>query len=178
MKTFAGVISVLSPPRSITPRRGGASFIAGAGAPPDGSAIRFVQTIGFFALSAVALLFWGPAASAQTITVNALTATPASAQPGQTIVFTATMTANQDLANYPVEFSLTPARATSAVNAVFFVAFQAGEPITQSYSWTVPVGTAPGPATVALGVYDPDWKVPALAHAAAKFTVTAASASE
>jgi len=61
---------------------------------------------------------------------------------------------------------------------VFFVTFQAGEPLTQTNRWTVPVGAAPGGYLLSLGVYNPAWHVPALAYASTKFAVSAASASE
>jgi hypothetical protein len=103
-----------------------------------------------------------------TVTVNALTATPVTVQAGQTIVFSATMTASQNASNYPVEFSV-PGKDT-----VFFLSFTAGKPVTETFSWTVPASTAPGSETLILGVYNPSWQVPALAYASTKFNVSAA----
>ncbi len=120
-------------------------------------------------LSAAALI-WPDSSSAAgiTVTVNSLTATPATVEAGQTIVFSATLTASQSATNYPVEFSV-PSK-----NTVFFLSFTAGEPITETFSWTVPAGTAPGSETLVLGVYNPSWQVPALAYASTTFNVSAA----
>ena len=62
----------------------------------------------------LALIALPAPARAQTITISSVTASPASVQPGQTVVFTATMTANQNASNYPVEFSLVPPGASPA----------------------------------------------------------------
>ena len=109
--------------------------------------------------------------SAQTVTVNSLTASPATVQPGQTIVFAATMTASANASNYPVEFSF------AGKNAVTHVTFQAKKQVTQKYSWTVPAGTPAGTDALQLGVYNPAWHVPALAYASTTFKISTASAN-
>ena len=121
-------------------------------------------------LFGVAALSWsGPSyAAGITVTANSLTATPATVQAGQTIVFSATLTASQNASNYPVEFSV-PGK-----NTVFFLSFTAGKPITETFSWTVPAGTAPGSENLILGVYTPSWQVPALVYASTTFNVSAA----
>ena len=73
-----------------------------------GYAKRLIEIVAFLALISLTMLACGTSAHAQTITVNALTATPASVQPGQTVVFSATLTASANASNYPVEFSLHP----------------------------------------------------------------------
>ena len=67
---------------------------------------RFVGSVIFVML--LALMALPAPAPAQTFTVSSVTASPASVQPGQAVVFTATMTANQNASNFPVLFSLVP----------------------------------------------------------------------
>ena len=127
-------------------------------------------------IAAIFLLLTSLAAQAQTVTVNSLTATPAAVQPGQTIVFAATMTANQNYSNYPVEFSVMPPGASPGTNTdqiVFFVSFPAGKPVTQTYNWTVPAGLAPGTYKAELAVFNSHWSA-VLALKDIAFTVSAA----
>lgn len=129
---------------------------------PVGYAMRSIVLYGLIMLSLAT-------AHAQTVTVNALTATPAVAQPGQTVVFSATMTASANASNYPVEFSVV------GNDGVVPTSFTAGTPVTAKYSWTVPAGTTVGAKTISLGVYNSQWQVPALAYASTSFSVSSAS---
>jgi hypothetical protein len=125
-----------------------------------------------FAATTLLLLlggFFTARAVTQTVTVNTLVESPSTVAPGQTITFAATITSNQTVANYPAEFSV------PSGNVVFFDSFQAGVPLTQQYSWTVPTGTASGSYTMYLGVYTPSWHVPALAYASIGFKVAAST---
>src|SRR5271165_5662229 len=144
----------LSLPRLTAGRGATASFAAGLGLAPSGRYVaRFIESIVFAMLLAVFAL---PApARAQTVTINSVTATPATVQPGQTVVFTAKMTANENLSNYPVEFSLVAPGAKpgqSITQQVFRETFKAGAPLTQADSWTVPAGTQPGAYTMLVAV--------------------------
>ena len=104
---FAAATARLSLSGWTTGRGATASFAAGVSlAPPGRYVARFVESIVFAML--LALIALPAPAPAQTITISSATASPASVQPGQTVVFTATMTANENLSNYPVEFSLNP----------------------------------------------------------------------
>ena len=104
---FAAATARLSLPGLTTGRGATASFAAGASlAPPGRYVARFIESVVFAML--LALIALPAPARAQTITISSVTASPASVQPGQTVVFTATMTASQNASNYPVEFSLAP----------------------------------------------------------------------
>ena len=112
------------------------------------------------------------------VTLDSLTATPTVAQPGQTVTITAALTANQNASGYPIEISIVPPGSSTALNAVMFANYQAGQKITKSTSWTVPPGTAPGAFKVILGAYNPTWSVPSLAGGSTNFAVNNSVAAE
>ena len=102
---FASAAVPLSLPRLTTGQGAAASFATGVSLAPSGRYVaRFIEMLVFAMLLALVAL---PApARAQTFTMSSVTATPATVQPGQTVTFAATITANQNASNYPVEFSL------------------------------------------------------------------------
>ena len=174
---FAAATARLSLPGLTTGRGATASFAPGATlAPPGRYVARFLESIVFAMLPALIAL---PApARAQTISVSSVTASPASVQPGQTVVFTATMTDNQNASNYPVEFSLQPPGASPGTNTmqkVFSETFKAGAALVQTDSWTVPAGTKAGTYTMGVAVFNPAWSA-LLASKGTALTITAASA--
>ena len=105
------------------------------------------------------------------VTLNSLTATPTVAQPGQTITLTAALTADQTGSGYPIEFSIVPPGSSTGLNAVMFANYQAGQKVTKTTSWTVPLGTKPGAFRVLLGAYNQAWSTPALAAGSTSFAV-------
>jgi hypothetical protein len=173
---FAAATALLSLPSLTTGRGAPASFAAGVSLAPLGRYVaRFMEIIVFAML--LALITLPAPARAQTITINSVTATPATVQPGQTVVFTATITANQNASNYPVLFSLHPPGASAGTNTTqggFSATFHAGTPLTGTYSWTVPAGTSPGAYSMQVSVYNPTWSV-MLASRSTTLTITAAS---
>jgi hypothetical protein len=174
---LAAVVVTLALRGSATVRAVAVPFIGGAMSPNLKVHAKYlIEIVAFLALFSLTMLAYEPSAHAQTITVNSLTASPTTAAPGQTIVFTATMTANQNASSYPVEFSLNPAGVAASKNTVFFETFQAGKPVALTYSWTVPAGTTLGIASLGLAVYNSAWHVPALAQTSIKFVVAAAAA--
>ena len=111
---FAAATARLSLPSLTTGRGAAASFAAGVSLAPSGRYVaRFIESIVFAML--LALIALPAPARAQTITISSVTASPATVQPGQTVVFTATMTASQNASKYPVEFSLVPLGAPPAL---------------------------------------------------------------
>ena len=172
---FTAATAHFSLPGSTTGRGVTASFAGGARLAPSGGYVaRFIEILVF--TTVLALIALPAPARAQTITMSSVTASPASVQPGQTVVFTATMTDNQNDSNYPVEFSLVPAGASAATaQEVFYVTFKAGAPLVQTYSWTVPAGTKAGTDTVYVAVYNQAWSVK-FAQKTTALAVTAASA--
>ena len=181
MRIYSAMFAATTAPPSrpsLTAGRGApASFAAGARLAPCGRyAGRFVE----FGVGALALaLFALPApARAQTVTISSVTASPASVQPGQAVTFTATMTASQNLSNYPVEFSLVPpgASGTNTMQGLYSATFKAGASLTEAYSWTVPAGTKAGTYTLYVAVYNPAYSVK-YAQKTTTLTVTAASAA-
>jgi len=124
----------------------------------------------------IALVFALPhCAEAQTtpvaITINSLTVSSATVQPGKTITFSAVLTANQTVSNYPIEFSWVAPGASSGTNAVLFVSYKANQSITETASWTVPVNAATGQYILYLSAYNPAWSVPALAATITNFVI-------
>src|SRR5271165_1667705 len=174
---FAAATALLSLPGLTTGRGAAASLAAGVSLAPSGRYVaRFIGIIVFAML--LALIALPAPARAQTFTVSSVTATPATVQPGQTVVFTATITANRNASNYPVEFSLIPPGASAGTNTtqgVFFLTFQAGAPLIKAYGWTVPAGTSPGAYTMQVAVFNPAWSR-LLALKSTVLTITAASA--
>ena len=109
---FVGPRARLSLPGLTTGRGATSSFAAGVSLAPSG---RYVAALRIRCIALLLALIALPApARAQTITISSVTASPASVQPGQSVVFTAKMTASQNLSNYPVLFSLVPPGAPKA----------------------------------------------------------------
>ena len=117
---FGSATVPLSLPGLTTGRGAAASFAAGVSLAPSGRYVaRFIEIIVFAIL--LALIALPAPARAQTITMSSATASPATVQPGKTVIFTATITANQNASNYPVEFSLvSPGASTRHHATVFF----------------------------------------------------------
>jgi hypothetical protein len=159
---------------SLTIRRGAAtSFAAGVGLPRSGRHVaRFVEIIVFAIL--LALMALPAPARAQTFTISSLTASPVTVQPGQTVTFSATITASQNASNYPVEFSLI-FNGQNVTQKVFYLTFQAGASSIQAYSWTVPAGTGAGTYSMEVAVFNPAWSS-VLAMKTAALTVAGATA--
>jgi parallel beta-helix repeat protein len=111
------------------------------------------------------------------VVVNALTAQPAVAEPGQTVTITAALTASQSVSGYPIEISLVPPGSSSGLNAVVWASYIAGQRIIKTTSWTVPAGTAAGTFKVLLNAFDPSWHIPPLASSATSFAVGAMSSA-
>ena len=112
-------------------------------------------------------------ARAQTFTISSVTASPATVQPGQTVTFSATITASQNASNYPVEFSLV-FNGQNVTQKVFYLTFKADAISVQAYSWTVPAGTAAGTYSMEVAVFNPTWSS-ALAMKSAALTIAAAT---
>ena len=172
---FAGAAARLSLP-GLTPGRGAsASFAARLGLSPSGRYVtRFVGGIVIAMLLAV-IAFPAPA-RAQTITISSVTTSPASVQAGQTVTFTATMTANENLSHYPVLFSLMAPGAsmgTNTMQGLDWATFTAGKSVSEAYRWTVPAGTKAGTYTLYVAVFNPAWSV-RYAQTTATLAITAA----
>ena len=152
---------------------GSLSFFASA----DGKryVARFIEIIVFAML--LALIAFSAPTRAQTIAITSVTAAPATIGPGQTVVFTATMTANQNASNYMVLFSLQPPGASPGNNTAqrgFTVTFHADASFIQAYGWTAPMGISPGVYKLTVSVYTPAYRVN-LVTKTTLLTVTAAS---
>ena len=179
MRIYSAMFAATTAPPSrpsLTAGRGApASFAAGARLAPCGRyAGRFVEFV--VSVLLLVLLALPAPARAQTITISSLTASPASVQPGQSVVFTAKMTASQNLSNYPVLFSLVPPGApqsTKTTQGLFLGTFTAGASLTEAYSWTVPAGTAAGTYTMYVAVYNPAYSV-TYAQTSTALAITAA----
>jgi hypothetical protein len=175
---FASITVSLPLSGSTAKQEVAAPLSATAGAP--GLSRYFTPFIGTIVLAIILAFnaFQAPAL-AQTITVSSAKATPAAAQPGQTVVFTATMTANQNASNYPVEFSLLAPGATPGNNTtqqIFSETFKAGVPLIQTDGWTVPAGTKAGTYTMEVAVFNPTYSA-LLAQQSIPLTITAATAA-
>ncbi len=170
---FAAATAPLSLPSLATGPGAAASWAAGVSFATTGRYVARLIEINVFAML-LALIALPAPTRAQTITISSVTATPATVQPGQTVVFTTTMTANQNASNYIVDFVLSPAStSTKITQKAFGVTFQAGVPLTEVYSWTVPAGTSPGDYWLTASVSTPKWK--RLAWNRTDLTITAAS---
>jgi hypothetical protein len=109
--------------------------------------------------ASLAILGNAPPAHAQTFTVNSVTASPSTVQPGQTVNFSTTVTANANAPYYTIglqlftnnTFLLAPSKLFSGL------IFQANKPIIESSSWTIPAGTTPGTYKLLAGVFDSNW---------------------
>ena len=141
---------------SLAIRRGAAtSFAAGLGLTRSGRPVaRFVEIIVFAIL--LALMALPAPARAQTFTISSVTASPATVQPGQTVTFSATISASQNASNYPVEFSLV-FNGQNVTQKVFYPTFKADTISVQAYSWTVPAGTGAGTYSMEVAVFNPTW---------------------
>jgi hypothetical protein len=107
-------------------------------------------------------------------TINALTASPTTVVPGQTIAFSTTVAANKAAAGYLVTLWWYPGTThNNAGSSVQPENFVAGQPLTGTASWTVPAGTAPGSYTLVVSIYPANWSVN-YATTSITFTVAAA----
>ena len=151
---FASAAVPLPPPSLTTGRGAGVSFAAGVNLAPSGRCVaRLIEIIVFAML--LALTAVSAPTRAQALTISSVTATPATVQPGQTVVFTTTMTAVQNHSNYPVLFSLMApgaAPGTTFMQKLFLVTFEVGAPLTEAFSWVVPAGTTAGTYTMDVAV--------------------------
>jgi hypothetical protein len=160
---------------SLTIRRGAARlFTPSVGPLRSGRQVaRFVEIIVFAML--LALMALPAPARAQTFTVSSVTASPATVQPGNTVTFSATITASEKASNYPVEFSLI-FNGKNVTQQVFYPTFQAGASSIQAYSWAVPAGTSSGTYNMEVAVFNPTW-TSMLSMKSTALTVAAAAAS-
>src|SRR6202046_5328374 len=110
---------------------------------------------------------------AVSVTVNSLTASPATVTPGQTVTFSAGLTANENAAGYPVEFSLFSPGASTSTNTVDSATFKTGTKINETSSWDVPAGTKPGTYKLIVSTFTPSWSA-ILAQKTITFAVAAA----
>jgi hypothetical protein len=101
--------------------------------------------------------------AATIFTVNSVTATPAAVQPGQTVRFATTVTANATASDYTIGLQVfldnTVLTYLAGPPSKLFtgLTFQAYKPITQTSSWTIPAGTTPGKYELLAGVFDSNW---------------------
>ena len=169
---FGSATAPLSLP-SLTIWRGAAkSFAVGLRLPRSGRHVaRFVEIIVFAIL--LALMALSAPARAQSFTISSVTASPATVQPGQTVTFSAKITASQNASNYPVEFSLM-FNGQSVTQKVFYLTFKPDAISVQAYSWTVPAGTGAGTYSMVVAVFNPTWSS-MLATKSAALTIAAAT---
>jgi len=111
------------------------------------------------------------AEEAASVVVNSMTASSYTVTPGQTVKFSATITASKNLEGYPIEFSWQPAGTHDSFNSGFSGTFRANRPLTQTAKWTIPADAAPGPYTLIVAVHNPEWDSPALVYGTLNFTV-------
>ena len=90
---FAAATAPLSPPGLTTGRGAAASFAAGVSLAPSRHVAHFFEIIVFAMLLALVAPSAGPR---QTFTVSSVTATPATVQPGHSVVVDATITAHSE----------------------------------------------------------------------------------
>ena len=169
---FGSATVPLSLPSLTIWRGASTSFAAGLGLARSGRHVaRFVEIIVFAIL--LALMALPAPARAQTFTISSVTASPATVQPGQTVTFSATISASQNASNYPVEFSLV-FNGQNVTQKVFYLTFKADAISVQAYSWTVPAGTAAGTYSMEVAVFNPTWSS-VLAMKSAALTIAAAT---
>jgi hypothetical protein len=169
---FGSATDPLSLPSLTIRREAATSFAVGVGLPRSGRYVaRFVEIIVFAIL--LALMALPVPARAQTFTISSVTASPVTVQPGQTVTFSATITASQNASNYPVEFSLI-FNGQNVTQKVFYLTFQAGATSIQAYSWTVPAGTGAGTYSMEVAVFNPAWSS-MLAMKSAALTIAGAT---
>ena len=169
---FGSATVSLSLPSLTIWRGASTSFAADLGLARSGRHLaRFVEIVVFAVL--LALMALPAPARAQTFTISSVTASPATVQPGQTVTFSATISASQNASNYPVEFSLV-FNGQNVTQKVFYLTFKADAVSVQAYSWTVPAGTAAGTYSMEVAVFNPTWSS-ALAMKSAALTIAAAT---
>jgi hypothetical protein len=130
-----------------------------------------------FAMPVLSVL-WTMPAYALTFTVNSVTASPGSVQPGQTVDFATVVTANANASNYAVglQVFLNGVYLNWPISQVFTgLRFHAGKPLTQTSSWTIPAGQTSGTYKLLAGVFDPHWNWQT--GASTYFTVTVGGAA-
>ncbi len=111
------------------------------------------------------------------VTIDSLSASP-SASPGETVTFSARLTANQSVSDYPIEFSWLGPGGENATNGVKFVSLAADQAATETYKMQLPADTSAGIYILRLNVYNPSWSVPSLAAAKTTFEVGASTAAQ
>ena len=151
-----------------------ASFAAGVSlAPPGRYVARYIEVVVIALL--LALIALPAPARAQTITISSVTASPASVQPGQSVVFTAKLTASQNLSKLssPVFIGAPGRPSTKTTQGLFYGNFTAGASLTEAYSWTVPAGTTAGTYKMYVDVFNPAYSVE-YAQANTALAITAA----
>ena len=169
---FGSATVSLSLPSLTIWRGASTSFAADLGLARSGRHLaRFVEIIVFAVL--LALMALPAPARAQTFTISSVTASPATVQPGQTVTFSATISASQNASNYPVEFSLV-FNGQNVTQKVFYLTFKADAISVQAYSWTVPAGTGAGTYSMEVAVFNPTWSS-VLAMKSAALTIAAAT---
>jgi hypothetical protein len=171
---FESATVPLSLPSLRTGRGAAVSFAAGGSFTRSGRYVaRFIEIVVFAML--LALIAFPAPARAQTFTMSSVAAAPAAVQPGKTVVFTDTITANQNASNYNFAFLLSAPGGSNVAQQFFTITAKAGVPLTEAYGWTVPAGAKPGTYTMETAVFNPAWSQILVSKTIA-LTVTAATA--
>jgi len=111
-------------------------------------------------------------------TFNQTIASALSAAPGATETFTATITANQTVANELVDFEVYNAAGAKVWQTWRSpLSFKAGTPRAVTASWPIPRTQPPGAYTLKLGVFTSAWSFQAWNNAARAFAVAAPAAA-
>jgi hypothetical protein len=158
MRIYSVMFAPATVPLSLASLRTGRGAAVSFAAGGSGRHVtRFIEIVVFAML--LALIAFPAPARAQTFTMSSAAATPATVQPGKTVTFTDTITANQNASNYNVLFSLLAPGAPGNITAQtsFPVTFKAGAPVTEVYSWTAPASANPGTYTFVAAVFNPTW---------------------
>jgi hypothetical protein len=171
---FAPATVPLSLPSLRTGRGPAVSFAAGGSFTRSGRYVApFIEIVVFAML--LALIAFPAPARAQTFTMSSVAAAPTAVQPGKTVVFTDTITANQNASNYNFAFLLSAPGGSNVAQQFFTITAKAGVPLTEAYGWTVPAGAKPGTYTMETAVFNPAWSQILVSKTIA-LTVTAATA--
>jgi hypothetical protein len=171
---FAPATVPLSLPSLRTGRGPAVSFAAGGSFTRSGRYVApFIEIVVFAML--LALIAFPAPARAQTFTMSSVAAAPTAVQPGKTVVFTDTITANQNASNYNFAFLLSAPGGSNVAQQFFTITAKAGVPLTEAYGWTVPAGAKPGTYSMETAVFNPAWSQILVSKTIA-LTVTAASA--
>jgi hypothetical protein len=178
MRIYSAMLTGATAPLSLcdltTGRGTEGSFAAGVSLAPLGRDVaRFTEIVVFAML--LALIAFPAPARAQTFTMSSVAAAPATVQPGKTVIFTDTITANQNASNYNFAFSLLAPGGNDIAQQFFTVTSKAGVPVTEAYSWTVPASAQPGTYTIEAAVFNPAWNQ-LLGEQRTALTVAAATA--